>query len=367
MKSLEEYVLPWVREAQPYSVKHMQFAWSHPEVLRMMSNENPLPPSPPVLEAIMAAARQGNLYPDSGPRLRRKLGEAAGLSEDNVILGNGSTDIINILIATFAGPGDEVLIPVPTFSMYEARARACGAIPVFVPLREDFSWDVDAILRSITDKTKLIFLCSPNNPTGVQMPLDELLRILETGVPTVVDEAYYELEDEPKTLAYLIKEHPNLIISRTFSKAYGLAGLRVGYALADARLIDYMNRVRLPWNVSLLALAAAEAAFDDKEGLDLRRRTIIQGREYLQKEINAIPGLRAFPSEGNFVLIDASSLGRDSQEIVDELIRRGVFIRPMSPHHMKKGFIRVTVGTPEQNEQFIRILREYIAELRASG
>ncbi len=362
---IDRYVVPWVKAAAPYSDRHMEFAWSHPDVLRMMSNENPIPPSPAVLEAIQQAARLGNLYPDSGLALRQKLGEMVGLGRENVILGNGSTDIIDMLIATFAAPGEEVLIPAPTFSMYEARARIRGAVPVIVPLRPDFSWDVDAILRAITSRTKLIFLCSPNNPTGVQIPLDDLQRILTAGLPTVIDEAYYELEDEPRTLAYLIREYPNVIISRTFSKAYGLAGLRVGYAIADARVVDYMMRVRIPWNVSLLALAAAEAALDDEASFEEKRRTIIEGRRYLCEEINKIPGLRAFPSEGNFVLIDASSLGKTSEQIRDELIERKVFIRPMSPHHMKQGFVRVTVGTPEQNRLFLQVLRSYVEEMHS--
>ncbi len=363
---IDKFIVPWVKAAAPYSDRHMEFAWSHPEVLRMMSNENPIPPSPAVLEAIQRAAQLGNLYPDSGPALRQKLGEiAGGFGKENVILGNGSTDIIDIIITTFAAPGDEVLIPVPTFSMYEARAKIRGAVPVFVPLRPDFSWDVDAILRAISSKTKLIFLCSPNNPTGIQIPLDDLKRILSAGIPTVVDEAYYELENEPRTLAYLIREYPNMIISRTFSKAYGLAGLRVGYAIADAKVVDYMMRVRIPWNVSLLALAAAQAALDDEASFMEKRRTIIEGRQYLCEEINKIPGLRAFPSEGNFVLIDASSLGKTSEQIRDELIERKVFIRPMSPHHMGQGFVRVTVGTPEQNEFFLRVLRAYVAEIQA--
>jgi histidinol-phosphate aminotransferase len=367
MKSIGNYVVPWVRDAEPYSDRHMDFAWGHPDVLRMMSNENPLPPSQAVLDAILDAARQGNLYPGSGPRLRQKLGEASGLAAENVILGNGSTDIINILINTFVAPGEEVIIPVPTFSMYEARARACGAVPILVPLRADFSWDIDAILAAVNDKTKLTFICTPNNPTGNEIPLDELERILALGIPTVIDEAYYELETEPHTLAYLVKEHPHVIISRTLSKAYGLAGLRVGYALADPRVIDYMMRVRIPWNVSLISLAAALAGIEDEENLQHKREVTIAGREHLRDEIDKIPGLKAFDSEGNFVLIDASALGKPSSEIVEAMIERGVFIRPMSPHHMKPGFVRITVGTPEQNDFFLEQFRAYVAQIRGES
>lgn len=364
MKPVEEYIVPWVREAESYSDKHLEFAWAHPDVVRMMSNENPLPPPQSVLDAIMEMAQRGNLYPNTGPQLRQKLGEAAGLGADNVMLGNGSTDVLNVLIQTFVAPGEEVVIAVPTFSMYETRARVNGAVPVLVPMTPDFDWDVDGIIKAVTGKTKLIFICTPNNPTGNQMAESDLRRILDLGVPTLIDEAYYELEDEPHTLAHLVKEYPNAIINRTFSKAYGLAGLRVGYALADETVISYMNRMKIPWNVSLIALAAALAAVEDEEDQRRKYQNNQDGRRYLEEEINRIPGLQAFPSEGNFVLFDASSLGKTSVQIKDDLIARGVFIRPMSPHHMKEGFVRVTVGTPEQNALFIETLREYVADTK---
>ena len=365
MKPVEEYIVPWVRAAAPYSDKHMDFAWSKPDLVRMMSNENPLPPSEPVLRAILEAARSGNLYPGSGELLRKKLGEAAGLSAENVLLGNGSTDIINIIVNAFVAPGEEAIIPFPTFSMYEARVKVNGGIPVVIPLgpAPQFQWDIEAIIQAVTSKTKLIFVCSPNNPTGNQIREADLLRILQPGIPTVIDEAYYELEDEPSTLAFLLREYPHAIINRTMSKAFGLAGFRVGYALADEQIISYLNRVRIPWNVSLPAMAAALAAIEDQEDQVLKRDNILDGRRYLYEQINTIPGLKAYPSEGNFVLIDASILNRSSSQIRDEIIEKGIFIRPMSPHHMKEGYIRVTVGTPEQNQHFVEILRAYVADV----
>ena len=166
MKKPEEFINPWVVTAEPYSDKHMDVAWENPDILRMMSNENLLEPPEAVLDAIIEAARLGNLYPGSGPQLRKKLGEKAGLTLDHVVLGNGSTDVINFVVHTFVGPGDEVLIPVPTFPMYESRTKVAGGIPVQVPFTPDFYWDMDAIMKAVTPKTKLIFICSPNNPTG---------------------------------------------------------------------------------------------------------------------------------------------------------------------------------------------------------
>jgi len=364
-RSIEDFIVSWVRESAPYSDKHMDFAWDHPEVTRMMSNENPLPPPETVISAVMEAVRLGNLYPGSGEELRRRLAEPVGLGPDNVALGNGSTDVINFIIHALVAPGEEVVIPVPTFSMYETRARIHGATPVLVPMTADFYWDVEGMLKAITPKTKLIFVCTPNNPTGNQIKEADIRRILKEGIPTVIDEAYFELEEDLHTLAFLIKEYPNAIINRTMSKAFGLAGLRVGYCFADERLISYFNRTRFPWNVSLLALAAALAALDDKADQKLKYENNRLGRQYLQEAIDEIPGLRAFDSDGNFVLFDASAIGKDSTQMRDELIERGVFIRPMSPHHMKPGYLRVTIGTPEQNERFIEILRAYVAEQKS--
>lgn len=368
MREITEYIVPWVRNAAPYSDKHMDFAWAHPATVRMMSNENPIPPSEEVIEAILKAAQKGNFYPGSGEELRRRLGQAAGLRPENVLLGNGSTDIINIVINTFLAPGDQAIIPVPTFSMYEARVRVNGGEPVIIPLGPppDFYWDIDGILAAVNARTRLIFICTPNNPTGNQITEVDLRRILDLGLPTFIDEAYYELEDEPRSMAHLVREYPNAIISRTMSKAYGLAGFRIGYALAEASLVSYFNRVRLPWNVSLLALSAALAALDDQAGQQQKYESNLQGRQFLVAEINKIPGMIAFPSQGNFVLIDAGILGKTSEQIRDDIIARGIFIRPMSPHHMKEGYIRVTVSTPDQNRRFIEVFRSYVEEVMAS-
>ena len=364
MKSLEDYIVPWVRASETYSDKHMDFAWSHPEIVRMMSNENLLPPSKAVMDAVLEAARLGNLYPGSSEQLRKRLAEKEGLEPDQVILGNGSTDVINFTINTFVAPGEEVIIPVPTFSMYEARLRFHGGMPVLVPLTPapNFYWDIPAILAAVTDKTRLIVVCSPNNPTGNQIAEADLRCLLETGIPVFIDEAYYELEDVPRSWAYLIKEYPNTLVSRTMSKAYGLAGFRVGYVYASPEIASYLNRVRFPWNVSLVAIAAALAALDDEEDQRLKRNNTLEGRQQLMDDINRIPGLRAYPSEGNFVLFDASILEKTSTQIRDDIIARGIFIRPMSPHHMKEGYVRVTVGTPEQNRRFIQVLNDYVNE-----
>ncbi len=363
MKPAEDFIVPWVKAAEPYSDKHMDVAWENPQIIRMMSNENLLAPSENVLEAIVEAAKLGNLYPGSGPQLRQKLGEASGLTADHVMLGNGSTDVINTVVHTFVAPGDEVVIPVPTFPMYEARVKVVGGKVVQVPLTTDFYWDMPAILKAVTPSTKLIFICSPNNPTGNQILEEDLLKILDLGIPTFFDEAYYELEDNVATRASLIKKYPHMMVNRTFSKAFGLAGFRVGYLLCDPKLAGYFNRVRIPWNVSLIAIAAALAGLEDTSDQDRKRRNVIEGREYIFDEINKIPGMRAYPSEGNFVLIDAGVLNKDSLEIRDQMSAKGIYIRPMSGHNMSRGFIRITIGTPEQNRLFIQVFKEYAIKI----
>ena len=363
MRSPEDFIVPWVKAAEPYSDKHMDVAWENPQIIRMMSNENLLAPSEAVLTAVMEAARQGNLYPGSGPELRRKLGEGAGLTADHVVLGDGSTDVINFVVHAFVAPGEDALIHVPTFPMYAARIRIAGGNVIAVPMRPDFSWDIDAMLKAVTPGTKLIFVCSPNNPTGNQIRESDLLRILELGIPTFFDEAYVELEEDVVSRAALIAKYPHLMVNRTLSKAFGLAGFRLGYVLCDPRLASYFNRVRIPWNVGLVTLAAALAGLGDKQDQVRKRNNVLQGRRYLHDEINKMPGLRAYPSEGNFVLIDASVLERESSEIRDRMAGRGIFIRPMSGHAMARGFIRITVGTPEQNHMFIQKFGQYVKEI----
>jgi len=363
MKSVEEYIVPWVHNAESYSDKHMDFAWDHPEILRLMSNENLLTPPPSVVAAVKKAVEMGNLYPGSGKRVRQLLAEREGLEADNIVLGNGSTDVINFILHTLVAPGEDVVISVPTFSMYVIRTRINGGNPITVPMTPDFYWDINAILKAVTPKTKLIFICSPNNPTGNMIKDEDLKKILDLGIPTFLDEAYYELEDKPKSRTYLLKDYKNLIINRTFSKAYGLAGFRVGYAIADKMVISYFNRSRIPWNVSLIALAAAEAALQDEADHQRKRKNTIDGRQYLIQELAKIPGIKPYASEGNFVLFDASILGKTSQEIKDDIIARGIFIRSMEGHGTRQGFMRVTVGTPEMNQKFIAVFKQYVADV----
>lgn len=361
--ALELFAPTWVRAAQPYKEDHFELAERHEGVARMMSNESPFQPSERVIQAIVDAARSGNVYPSSGKDLRRRLGEREGLDEEHVILGAGSAELIDLVLRTLVSPGEEALISVPTFSMYEARTRVVGGTPVLVPLTEDHEIDMNGLLAAVTERTKVIFLCTPNNPTGNRLNEATIRRILRLGIPTVIDEAYYELGTPPQSLVHLLGEHPNAIFLRTFSKAYGLAGIRLGYGLAHPSVVRLLMRVKLPWNISALSIAAATAALEEGDEFQRRVAALRDGRSFLVRELSRIPGLEVFDSEGNFVLIDAARTGISAEAIAEAMLRKGVFIRLLAVHHARRSFVRVTIGTAEQNRRCVETMREVLNEL----
>jgi histidinol-phosphate aminotransferase len=347
-ESIEFYAPSWVRAAKPYNEDHFAVADSQSDVLRMMSNESPYAPSPRVINAIIEAATRGNHFPGGAPALKSKLARRDALGEGSVILGAGSTELIDVVIRTFVGPGEEVLLSVPTFSMYEARTRTVGGIPVLVPMTEEHDHDLAGLIRGVTERTKVIFLCTPNNPTGGRISEPDLKRLLRLGLPTVIDEAYHEF-GAGESFARLLEEFPNAIVLRTFSKAYGLAGIRLGYALAHPAVIRLLTRVKVPWNIPGITLAAASAALDDAAEFDARIAELRVAREELVEKLRRIEGLSPAPSEGNFVLIDVSATGQSAERLVEAMLKDGVLIRSLSVHHAKRSYVRVTVGTPEQN------------------
>jgi histidinol-phosphate aminotransferase len=360
-EALELFAPSWVRAAQPYNEDHFALA-EQGDVLRLMSNESPFSPSPRVLAAIVEAATRGNFYPGGARELRHKLGAREGRDDASVLLGAGSTELIDVAIRTFVGPGEEVLLSVPTFSMYEARTRVVGGIPVLAPMTEDLEHDVPALIRAITERTKVIFLCTPNNPTGNRIAESDLRRILRLGLPTVIDEAYYEL-GSGRSLSHLLDEFANLILLRTFSKAWGLAGLRLGYALAHPAVIRLLHRVKVPWNLPSLTIAAASAALDEAEAFSARVAELKAARDELTTRIGRIRGVIAVPSEGNFVLVDMSPTGVGADDVVAAMLAEGVLIRSLSVHHATKRYVRITVGTAEQNERCAEALARVLQRL----
>ena len=327
------------------------------EVIKLASNENPLGPSPKAVAAVSKALRGVNRYPDShGFYLKKKLARAHALRQEQLLLGNGSDEIIDIIIKTFVEDDETIITAETTFLEYEIIAGVYGRKVVKVPLRY-FTYDLEAIRKRIDKKTKLIFIANPNNPTGTYVnenKLKDFLRRVPKSVIVVLDEAYdtfIDVTDFPSTTKYL--RNNNLIVLKTFSKAYGLAGLRIGYALARQEFIAHMERARQPFNVNALAQAAALAALDDKVFLRRTRKLIVEGKRYLYGELRKL-SLAYVPSVANFILLDVRT---DGQDVFRRMLKMGVIVRDMKQYGLKN-FIRVTVGTKRENERFIRVLKK---------
>jgi histidinol-phosphate aminotransferase len=328
--------------------------------IKLASNENALGPSPKAIDALRKATGVLHRYPDSTCRdLRARLAKKLGVDPAFLIFGNGSDELIVLALRAFVDPGDEVVVAAPTFLIYELQAKACGASVVVVPLRS-YRYDLNALKAAVTPHTKLVFIANPDNPTGTYVTkreLDAFLRDLPSQTLVFMDEAYYEFveaADYPRTLSYV--KGRSVIVTRSFSKAYGLAGLRIGYGIAQPSLIAAMDAVREPFNVNSLAQAGASAALDDTAFLTRTRRFIQEGRRYLTKELDALK-LRYVPSVTNFILIQ---LGPRATEIAQALLLRGVIVREMSAWRLP-GCLRVTIGTMPENRTFIQALKACLA------
>lgn len=362
-ESIEQFAPTWVRAAKPYDDEHLSLADSLDGVVRLMANESPFRPSQRVMDAIAAAAARANEYPVTPRALREKLAARDAADPDGVVLGAGATELIDLVIRTFVAPGEEALIAVPTFSMYEARTRVAGGLPVLVPLTSE-GLDVPAVLRAITERTKVIFLCTPNNPTGDELEDAALRRLLRLGLPTVIDQAYVELTGGA-SFARTVAEFPNAIVLRTFSKAHGLAGLRLGYAITHPAVARLLSRAKLPWTVSAVTLAAADAVLDDEAEQSLRMSALRDGRSFLERELASVPGVSVVRGEANFVLCDTSATGLTSDTVVEGMLGEGVMIRSLIAHHMDRRFVRVSVGTAEQNEACVAAMRAVVARTKS--
>src|SRR5882724_11419202 len=315
--------------------------------IKLASNENPLPPSDRVQKAILATLNHLNRYPDgSGFYLRQALAKKHGVSPDHVV------------------PGDEAVVPHPSFVVYPMIVQAAGGVRVMVMLKEH-RLDLEAMARAITPMTKVVFIANPNNPTATIVTADEVERFM-ARVPertiVVFDEAYIEFAlgpDFPDTLNY-VKQGRKVAVLRTFSKATSLAGLRVGYGVAEADAVALMNRIRQPFNVNSLAQAGALAALEDESHVLECVRMIEAGRHFLYDEFRAL-GIRYVPSRANFILVD---VGRSASDIYQRLLKEGVIVRPMTPFGMESA-LRVTVGTPEENRRLVKALKTVLGKAPA--
>ncbi len=330
------------------------------EVLKLGSNENQLGPSQRAVEAVRLAAGDASLYPDGAcGALRERLSERLGVAPERFIFGNGTDEIIDFVFYAFFDQGDVAVMGDPTFSSYFLSGMTMGARLAYVPLL-DHCHHVDEMLSAIDARTKAVFVGTPHNPTGTICTTDELERMLDGLPPEVLliwDEAYCEYVDDPdypESLPYLDR-YPNLVVLRTFSKIYGLAGLRVGYGMADPRVVDFLERVRPPFNVNRLAQVAAIAALEDEGHLELCRRMNSEGKRSLAGELERL-GLEPIPTQANFILF---RFDRVTEALYERLLEKGIIARDGGSLGYP-GCIRLTIGTPEQNRAVIKALEEII-------
>jgi histidinol-phosphate aminotransferase len=334
------------------------------EVYKFASNESPIGPSPKAIDAVREAVLESNRYPDSGCYyLREKLAGKLGVSMDEIVVGRGANELVLVASMVAIDPGDEVVIADPTFITYAIAARIMGGVPVFVP-SVDYRHDLKSMAQKIGPKTKIIYVCNPNNPTGTMVTrgeVEELMAAVPDNVLVVFDEAYYEYitdPEYPQTLQY-VREKRNVLVLRTFSKVYSLAGLRVGYGIAKPEIIEYFNRVRLPFNVTQVAQAAAMASLDDPDQVPKARAVNDEGMIYLRENLERI-GLEVVPdSRTNFLLVN---LRRDGVEVCRRLEEMGLILRPMKAFRLTDEYVRVTVGLPHENERLVQGLEKICAQ-----
>ncbi len=327
------------------------------KVIKLASNENPYGPSPKVLAAMVKEAKSVNRYPDGGCfYLRQALAKKLAVSPDTLIFGNGSDEVIVTAIRAFVREGDEVVIAKPSFLIYDIAARLEGGIIKAVPLI-NFRYDLDGMSKAVTAKTRIIFIGNPDNPAGTFVSETELvnfIRSVRKDILIFIDEAYFEFVNDksyPDSVR-LLKTYKNLIITRTFSKMYGLAGLRIGYGIADAEIIDILNRLREPFNINSIAQAAAVACLKDKTYYQRIGREVQAQRRYIYAELKKL-GFSYSETVTNFLLVDVN---RDSTQLANQLSKKGVSVRNMAFWGLNK-YIRVSIGTTAKNKQFLQALK----------
>jgi len=322
-------------------------------IVKLDANENPYGCSPKVNQAL-ANYPDINIYPDSRQtQLRELLQEYTGISSEYIVAGSGSGDLIDLILRLFVESGDEVINCVPTFTLFRFSAGMCNAKLVEIPRNEDFTVNVKAVKSAINPKTKVIILDNPNNPTGAVISQQDILEIVSTGLPVVIDEAYYEFYGE--TVAPLVSQHNNLMVLRTFSKWAGLAGLRVGYGIFPPKIAEYLLKIKLPYNVNVAAQVAVRKSLKDADYLMGNVTAIIKERDRLFNELKRINFLKPFPSRANFIL--CSVIRGNASELWQKLQEKGILVRYFDTP-LLQNFIRISVGKPEHTDTLITALQE---------
>ena len=323
------------------------------DIIKLDANENLYGCSPRVNEAL-ANYPEYNIYPDDEQTKLRKLLEGySGVDAKHIVAGSGSNQLIDLVLRLLLNKGDEVINCVPTFGIYRFSTDLCGGTLIEIPRVEKFAIDISAVKAAINEKTKIIFLANPNNPTGTITPQQDIIELLDTGLPVLVDEAYYEFCGE--TVAPLISRYNNLMVLRTFSKWVGLAGLRIGYGFFPPVIADYLLRIKIPYNVNVAALVAVQESLKDIDYIMDKVKAIIAERERLFSELEEIEWLKPFPSQANFIL--CSVLKGQAKELRQKLQDKGILIRYFD-EPILQGFVRFSVGKPEHTDALIKALRE---------
>ena len=353
------------------SMKELQEEYGLETVVDLGSNKNPLGPSPLAIEAVKRATTDMHYYPGVAVgQLRRKLAESIGpnFDEDNIIIGNGSCDVLRMAAEAFLYGGGESIMRRNAFPMYAAVTKMYGGGCVFIETNKDYTFDLLSMAERITDRTRLVFLSNPNNPTGMiitQQELDEFMERVPPSVVVVLDHAfqeYVEAEEYPDVAKYIL-EGRNVIVTRTFSKVYGLAGLRIGYGIARKELVEYLRRAQLPFHSSSVALMGAMASLDDVEHVELSRKVNAEGKKYLYQKFEDL-ALAYVPTQANFILL--VSFKHDTKMIRQALLRQGVFVLPAHPYNLPQA-IRITIGKPGENERLVEALRQALEELEGDS
>ncbi|MGM0563452.1 MAG: histidinol-phosphate transaminase [Pseudomonadota bacterium] len=362
---------PGVQKLTPYSpgkpLEELEREYGITEAIKLASNENPLGPSPAAVEAVQKAAGELHRYPDGNSfELKTALAQKHGVNTSQITLGNGSNDVLELIARTFVMPDEEVLFSAHAFAVYPIVTQAVNGVMNIAPptgpdSEQPYGHDLEAMAARITDKTRVVFVANPNNPTGTWLKRDALRRFVEAvpaRVIVVVDEAYFEYVDDPDypNASEWLDEFPNLIVTRTFSKLYGIPGVRIGYGLSHPDIADLLNRVRQPFNVNSLAQAAAVAALHDDDYL---QRSLDNNRDGLRQIVAACEekGWGYIPSVANFICI---RVGEQAEAVYEGLLREGVIVRPIGGYQLPE-YVRVTIGTPEENARFIQALDKVMA------
>ena len=358
---LLQLAVPGVRGLLPYQpgkpLAELEREYGVCNAIKLASNENPLGPSPKALAAVAGLLPELARYPDGGGfALKHALSEKLQVTAANIILGNGSNDILEFAARVFVNPNDEVIFSAHAFAIYSIVTQAVGGRAVVIPAHH-WGHDLSAMQRAINPATRLIFIANPNNPTGTwlkQAALQDFLQAVPERVMVVLDEAYFDYVEEPDYAngMALLRDYPNLIVTRTFSKAYGLAGLRVGYGVCNDRVADLLNRVRQPFNVNSLALVAATAALDDDEHLQRARALNSAGMRQLIAGFRELR-LEYIPSVGNFICVQVGQGAR----VYEKLLRAGVIVRPVANYGMLE-HLRITIGLEQENRRFLEALQQ---------